>query len=111
MSFLTFSIALLAYFSVAATHDYLSWNRARWQVLNQLTSTGVPTSKIYGGAEFITWYHFSNENKKFWEEVTPVYALVAEVKPEYKVVKQVSYSRWLPGKGNLYLIYNKHLDN
>lgn len=108
---LTFSIALLAYFSVAATHDYLSWNRARWQVLNQLTSTGVPTSKIYGGAEFITWYHFSNENKKFWEEVTPVYALVAEVEPEYKVVKQVSYSRWLPGKGNLYLIYNKHLDN
>ncbi|WP_034061040.1 glycosyltransferase family 39 protein [Lacinutrix jangbogonensis] len=104
-------LGLLMWFSVSATHDYLSWNRARWEVLNTLIDKGVPTHKIYGGVEFITWYHYSDENKRFWEEVKPVYALVANKTINYNIVQTIKYSRWLPGKGELYLIYNKHLDH
>ncbi|MFT5251162.1 MAG: hypothetical protein ACI87N_000134 [Flavobacteriales bacterium] len=103
-------LGILMWFSVSATHDYLSWNRARWQVLNALIDKGVPTHKIYGGAEFITWYHFKDENKNFWEDVKPVYALVAKKKIGHNIIETVQYSRWLFGKGELYLIYNKQLD-
>jgi hypothetical protein len=45
-------VILLIYggFSIAATHDYLSWNRVRWEALNNLMeTTQTPPEKIYGG--------------------------------------------------------------
>ena len=104
--------ASLIWFSVCATHDYLSWNRTRWQVLNDLTiNQKISKNKINGGAEFITWYHFSEEKEKWWESVTPVYVLTVDVLPNDNVVKTFHYSRWLPGKGELFLVYNKHLED
>jgi hypothetical protein len=38
--------------SIAATHDYLAWNRARWAAVSHLTADlGVPPSQIDGGYE------------------------------------------------------------
>jgi hypothetical protein len=43
--------------TVAATHDYLSWNRARWQALNDLMRyENVSPSEIDGGFEFNGWH-------------------------------------------------------
>jgi hypothetical protein len=39
-------------YSVCAEHDYLAWNRARWQALSVLTAKKIPANKIDGGAEF-----------------------------------------------------------
>jgi hypothetical protein len=44
--------ALIACYSTAAQHDYMSWNRARWQALSELTSSGVGPELIDGGIEF-----------------------------------------------------------
>ena len=52
---LTFAILLL--FSISATHDYLSWNRARWEALDFLTKEkGITPNQIDGGFEFNGWH-------------------------------------------------------
>jgi len=49
-------VALLAWWSVAGTHDYLAWNRARHDGLEALRAAGVPPTQIDGGVEFNAWY-------------------------------------------------------
>ena len=48
-------LGLLSLFSVAATHDYLAWNRARWQVLGQLHDRGATPLRTDGGFEYNGW--------------------------------------------------------
>jgi 4-amino-4-deoxy-L-arabinose transferase-like glycosyltransferase len=43
-------------FSASATHDYLAWNRVRWQALDALVDRGVPAARIFGGFEFNGWH-------------------------------------------------------
>ena len=45
------AVALAAGFSVAATHDYLAWQRVRWDAVEWLTSEGVAPESIAGGFE------------------------------------------------------------
>ena len=105
-------IVVLTWFSVCATHDYLSWNRARWGIVNYLVKKQqVPLDKINGGAEFITWYHFSETEDEWWQKVKPIYVITADKTPNDNIVNTIEYDRWLPGNGELYLIYNKHLED
>ncbi|MDN3664284.1 glycosyltransferase family 39 protein [Algibacter miyuki] len=102
-------LGVLTWFSVSATHDYLSWNRVRWEALNELTDSGVSKEHIQGGAEFVTWYHFSEERERWWEIVTPVYTLVFQHEKKDQVIKTYHYRRWLPGNGDMYMIFNSVL--
>ncbi|WP_237274905.1 glycosyltransferase family 39 protein [Tenacibaculum ovolyticum] len=106
---LTF-LGLLSIFSVLATHDYLSWNRVRWKIVDELVAKEVPKNHIHGGGEYTAWYFFSGKDEKWWENIKPVYSLVFHVKPNESVFKEYSYSRWFPGKPVIYLIYNEDLD-
>ena len=49
-------VALVAWWAVAGTHDYLAWNRARHGGLEALRASGVPATEIDGGVEFNAWY-------------------------------------------------------
>jgi 4-amino-4-deoxy-L-arabinose transferase-like glycosyltransferase len=105
-------LTCLIWFSVCATHDYLSWNRKRWEIISYLTTKqNVPVNKINGGAEFITWYHFSETEDKWWENVTPVFVITTDVSKNDNIINTLTYKRWLPGEAVLYLVYNKHLDH
>jgi len=44
--------AAFCIYSVCAEHDYLAWNRARWQALSALALKNIPVNKIDGGEEF-----------------------------------------------------------
>ena len=44
--------ALMALFSVAGTHDWMEWNRARWSLLDALEAHGVAATSIDGGMEY-----------------------------------------------------------
>jgi hypothetical protein len=103
-------LGLLTWFSVAATHDYLSWNRVRWNALNELVASGIPKNEIQGGVEYVTWNFFSEEKEKWWENVTPVYTLVFEPSDNQKVINEYTYSRWLPGEGVIYLVIGEVLE-
>tara|TARA_R110002049_G_scaffold309292_2_gene520356 strand:+ start:16299 stop:17912 length:1614 start_codon:yes stop_codon:yes gene_type:complete len=103
-------ILLVGVFSVGATHDYLSWNRVRWNIINELKDSGVELHKIQGGAEFTTWYFFSETQQKWWENVIAIYAIVFKAKQDDTIIKKYNYSRWLPGNQDIYLIYDATLD-
>ena len=100
-------LGLLTWFSVCATHDYLSWNRVRWNALNELVASGIPKNQIQGGVEYVTWNFFSEEEDKWWESVTPVYTLVFEPSSTDTVIKEYRYSRSLFGDGVMYLVFDE----
>lgn len=104
-------VFVMGTFSVCATHDYLSWNRTRWEVISQLKESGVRLDYIGGGVEYSTWYFFSEEDDRWWEKVVPVYDLVFHPEDNDKVIDTYPYKRWLPGEGKIYLIYNSDIIN
>jgi 4-amino-4-deoxy-L-arabinose transferase-like glycosyltransferase len=52
------AIVLLGSFAVAATHDYMQWNRIRWEMGRQLLAKGVDPLSIVGGFEFNAWNNY-----------------------------------------------------
>ena len=50
--------ASMALFSIAGTHDYLAWNRIRWDLGNELLAQGVDPLHISAGFEFGGWHNF-----------------------------------------------------
>jgi len=83
---LAFSVLLflcIAFFSVSATHDYLSFNRARWTGLRSLMAKGISPHHIDGGFEFNGWYATGQreaiilKNKSWWwvDDDTYLFAL------------------------------------
>ena len=52
-------------FTIGATHDYLAWNRSRWQALNDLMEESrILPNNIDGGYEFNGWYLYDFKYKK-----------------------------------------------
>jgi hypothetical protein len=45
-------VGLTAVFAIAATHDYLSWNRARWAAVQRALDTGVAPAELDAGFEY-----------------------------------------------------------
>jgi len=97
--------ALLCWFSVAATHDYLAWNRARWQALYQLTDLEhVPPTQIDGGFEFNGSRLFGGRRnvpgKAWWWVEDDLYMVTLGPMPGYHTLRTYPYWRWLPpGRG------------
>jgi hypothetical protein len=108
-------VALLVFasFDVAATHDYLSWNRARWRALDHLTGQmAVPKNKIDGGYEFNGWYLYDPKQpieyggkKSWWWVDEDDYIVAFGTLAEYDSLTTFPYDRWLPpGKGQIYIL-------
>jgi hypothetical protein len=52
------AVAALSLFCVAATHDYLEWNRIRWDMGRSLLERGIDPLTIAGGFEFDAWHNY-----------------------------------------------------
>lgn len=91
-------LAIYALFSVAATHDYLAWNRVRWNALQELTREAkVPFDRIQGGFEFYGWYRFDkNSVMEWWREKHYDYIVSFDHQEGYQVIKQYAVPWWLP---------------
>lgn len=122
-------LLLYGSFTVAATHDYLSWNQSRSQALNDLTQNAkIPPERIYGGFEFNGW-HFGNQietcNSKYselssidpnwgtfaclWGNDTDTYQYTYRLgfmtEPGYAVKQEYVFKRLLPPrKDKLYVL-------
>jgi hypothetical protein len=109
----------LILFGVLATHDYISFNRTRWDALNHLTDTEkIPVEKIDGGFEFnewhlshlYTWKMTNDPNKKgrFWPVVDDEYIVTVKRIEGYDVYKEINYKKWLtPGNYNIKILKRK----
>lgn len=107
-----------AAFAVGGTHDYMAWNRARWQALNDLTATVSPMD-IDGGLEFNGWSSYDLKYRDHGGVVlgkvpnhrmvhNRVYAVTVSPVDGYEVVKRYPFTRWLPaGEGEVLVLKAK----
>ena len=98
-------VAVFAFFSIALTHDYLSWNRARWKALEHLSQNkNVPYSQIHGGFEFNGLKFFSdksletNKAGSWWSEDVDdyIYMVAFGEVPGFELVGVYEFTRWIP---------------
>jgi len=110
-----------AWYSIAGTHDYLAWNRARFAGLDTLLADGVSPAMIDGGVEFNAWYVAPTlgtwpsdrdvrvgqpESVRSWWWVVDD-RFIASFRPltGYHVKLSVPFSRWLvPGTGHVLIL-------
>jgi hypothetical protein len=94
-------LALSGAFAVAATHDYLAWNRARWDALRQLTEDdGIDARRIDGGMEFNARFFIPGTSggggRSWWWVIDDEYMISMGPVPGYEEVRRHPYPRWLP---------------
>jgi hypothetical protein len=93
---------VMAGFSTCSTHDYLAWNRARWQALGDLTGgTNVNAEEIDGGFEFRELHAYAADDRLAETDVPDehgqeTYWVNFDREPGYTVVIEYGYSNWLP---------------
>jgi hypothetical protein len=105
------SLILYAAFAIAGTHDYLAWNRARWQGLNDLArEQRVSADDIDGGYEFNSWYLYDSRylptpGKSGWYVFGDDYVVTFGPLPHYAEFKRYPFRRWLPpSQGNILVL-------
>lgn len=99
-------------FSVFATHDLLSWNRVRWQVIDSLVEKKIPLDQIEAGVEFDGFYHFADKDPEWWKRITPTYKVTFVQLENYDTLSVHPYSKWMPGKeGKIFLSKIKDIKN
>lgn len=95
-------LAISGAFAIAATHDYLAWNRARWAALRQLTEDdGIDPRRIDGGLEFNAPRFFipgtsGGGGRSWWWVIDDEYMISMGPVPGYEEVRRHPYPRWLP---------------
>ncbi|RMF03737.1 MAG: hypothetical protein D6772_01735 [Bacteroidetes bacterium] len=88
------------FFTVAATHDYFAWNRARWQALQQLTAQGITIDQMDAGYELNGWYNYGapryqDKDHSFWWVTNDTYLLTFGPVAGYHEIDRVPFRRWL----------------
>ena len=113
-------LAVFAFFSLALTHDYLAWNRARWKVLESLLKNrNVSYLNIHGGFEYngLTLFSDSSLNSSKEDLQKPKdndqvkYMLAFGEVPGYHVISEYPYNRWLPPYNNKIFLLRKEEDS
>jgi len=100
-------LLLFTAFSVAATHDYFSWNRARWTALDEnVIQKGIPPNQVDGGFEFNGWYAYDPvwpadlspiPGRSWWWVTEDRVAITMGPVPGYREAAVYPFVRWLPG--------------
>lgn len=111
-SFAGFGIILIFFlYSLLATHDYLSWNRTRWEALNYLTQVQkVSPANIDGGFEFNGFHMYNSAyiasvGRSWWWVIGDDYMITFGIIPKYKIEKKYKFKKWLPpGNGNILIL-------
>ncbi len=87
-------------FSIAATRDYLEWNRARHVAWNWLQEQGVSIRETDAGYEYNGWYNFHKNRipapgRSFWWVTDDAWMIAFGGAPGYEVVREFPFRRWL----------------
>jgi len=101
-----------AAFALLATHDYLSWNRARWQALSYLTDDlKISPLSIDGGLEFNGWSAYEPKLGRsavvFDTQMShgDDYAVFFRPMDGYLPLRTFKFTRWLPfGQGEIFAL-------
>jgi hypothetical protein len=104
-------LLLYGAFSVSAVHDYIAWNRTRWQAIRYLTKDlAVSAERLDGGFEFNGLYTYSEDyirtpKKSPWWVKDDDYVIAIDVIPGFEVLRVYPVKSWLPaGIKRLYVL-------
>jgi len=106
---------ILAFFSISGTHDYLSWNRARWDALDYLVDQkGISPHIIDGGFEFNGWHYDAGSGmrpKRKWWVYDDAYMVTFGPVRGYQTLRRFVYERWLSmDEGTILILRRPPLD-
>ena len=108
-----FMIIFFMIFSIGATHDYLSWNRARWCALRSLIEDEqISPREIDGGFEFNGWFLYDSRyiekpGKSYWWVIDDFYIISFGPLIGYKIKNKFPFSRWIPPKKGFILVLER----
>jgi hypothetical protein len=91
--------ALLAAFSVAGTHDYLAWQRARWGLVKSACATGLRPADLRAGFEIdnLADARAGVLRTALADRSAAPYAVSIAPLPGYRDIRRVEVRAWLPG--------------
>jgi 4-amino-4-deoxy-L-arabinose transferase-like glycosyltransferase len=96
------SLTAMAWFSVAATHDYLAWNRIRWELGSSLLADGVDPLAASCGFEFNAWHNYDTFRARgnvgkvyYWWYDSRDYLIAMSPVENYGVLLKKSFHSWL----------------
>lgn len=85
-------LALALGYATAATHDYLAWQRARWEGVALLEERGVPRAQIRGGFEVDN----RDPDRQFVAHPKAPYAVALSPLNDHEPVAILEVDAWLP---------------
>jgi hypothetical protein len=94
-------IAAVVGLSVAATHDYFAWNRARWDAIAVATRLGATPETLDGGFEYNGYYGFEvkprayGAGKSWWWVKDDRYVVAFTPVEGFVPLAQFPVKRWL----------------
>ncbi|WP_321884396.1 ArnT family glycosyltransferase [Paraburkholderia bannensis] len=100
-------------YAVAGTHDYMSWNRARWILLDRLKVQGVAPTRIDGGLEYNGLYLYdpnyeAKAGSSFWWVHDDQFIVDFVPHDGYQVTDSEDAGGWLPTfKTKLFVLQRK----
>jgi hypothetical protein len=111
------AIAALGAFGVGATHDYMEWNRLRWNMGESLLERGVNPLRIVGGFEFNAWHNYDTFLARgnmaavhHWWYDRRDYIITMIPQDHYEVLQKEEYLSWVHRRPiALYLIRDSRL--
>ena len=110
--FLSVTVTLLI-FSTCLTHDYFSWNKARWKGINYLINDKkIEPDKIDGGFEFNGWNYSESKHKEiphgWWFTNNDDFLITFGPVTNYNTIQKFPYIQYLPFKEkNIYVLQKK----
>jgi hypothetical protein len=103
-------IAIGGLFALGGTHDYLAWNRARWQALNDLEQQHISYRNIDGGFEFNGWYAYDPNYREhppqsWWWVEKDDYVISFGPIDGYDELRRYPFERWIPpGQAHVFVL-------
>lgn len=96
-----FTLSMI-FFSIAGTHDYLAWNKARWKAIMNLEAIGVTSDDIDGGFEYNGLRNYDrsfvreNDNSYWWvKDDQFIIEYQYPIRKGYAPHKNYAYPSWL----------------
>ena len=95
-------LILMGVFSLLATHDYLSWNRAKHEAFNWLQANEVSITEMDAGFEYNGFYNFFldrdiQEGQSHWWITDDTWTISFGSIPKHDIAHKIEYRRWLWG--------------
>lgn len=122
-------LLLQGIYAVGGTHDYFSWNRARWKLIQDAVGSGIPPSNIDAGFEFngLVFYGDTfqggekkdstkppiqrNHPRSWWWVTNDEYLVAFGSISNTQILKTESFTRWLPfSMGKLFFLKRNEID-